>query len=96
MTENLTLLSVPFSEEEKVTSSTMRELLVLYKYYVGKYIGHLRGKNIVHFCDNKGMASVMAKGSEYEHPVRGGVEVVDRGGDGHGGLGIQGSLAHGE
>ena len=63
VTNNSTLLLVPFLEEEKASSSTMRELLVLYKYYVENDISHLRGSNIVHFCDNSGVASIMFKGS---------------------------------
>ena len=63
LTNNTTLLSVPFSVEEKAASSTMRELLVLHKYYVNNNLDYLRGLEIVHFYDNKRVAASMAKGS---------------------------------
>ena len=60
---NATLISFKFTCEEMLGSSTLRELLVLFKFYVLTDIQHLAGLNIVHFCDNKGVSSIMEKGS---------------------------------
>ena len=64
---NETLVSFPFSEEEMRGSSTLRELLVLYKFYVLGIISDLAGLYIVHYCDNKGVAAIMEKGSGKPH-----------------------------
>ena len=47
---NETLVSFPFTEEEMRGSSTLRELLVLYKFYVLGDISYLAGLFIVHYC----------------------------------------------
>ena len=44
-------------------SSTLRELLVLYKFYVLGDILFLAGLKIIHYCDNMGVAAIMEKGS---------------------------------
>ena len=41
LTNNKTLLSLPFSPEEEIESSTMRELNVFYKYYMKNNLSHL-------------------------------------------------------
>ena len=60
---NATLISFKFTLEEMLGSSTLRELLVLFKFYVLTDIQHLAGLNIVHYCDNKGVSAIMEKGS---------------------------------
>ena len=49
--------------EEMLGSFTLRELLVLFKFYVLTDLQHLAGLNIVHFCENCGVSSIMEKGS---------------------------------
>ena len=63
MIENSTLIYFPFTSEEMLGSSTMRELLVLFKFYCHTDLKHLTGLSIVHYCDNRGVAAIMAKGS---------------------------------
>ena len=60
---NETLVSFQFTLEEMRGSSTLRELLVLFKFYVLGDISFLAGLKIIHYCDNMGVASIMEKGS---------------------------------
>ena len=56
-----------FSEEERVTSSTHRELLALQFTYSSPIIEKLRGHSIVHLCDNMAVSEICAKGSKRPH-----------------------------
>ena len=80
LTHNKTLLSVPFSPEERGESSTMRELLVLHKYYMNNNLQQLRGLVIVHYCDNKGVEAIMVKESpkDYLHNLARDIFVTTR------------------
>ena len=59
---NETLLSLPFSKEQMEQSSTWRELFVLHAFYTSRQAEALRGKTILHLCDNVGVSLIIRKG----------------------------------
>ena len=58
-----TLLSVPFSAEQMLRSSTWRELFVLHEFYTSDRSNYLKNKTVLHLSDNMGVRSIIAKGS---------------------------------
>ena len=58
-----TLLSVPFSPEQALLSSTWREMFVLSSFYTSDKSYYLRDKTVLHLSDNMGVRSIVAKGS---------------------------------
>ena len=59
-----TLLSLPFSEEQKLESSMWCELFVLYTFYCSKEAERYRGKVVLHLCDNAALSAIINKGSK--------------------------------
>ena len=58
-----TLISESLMPEESNTSSTLREILVFYKFYCRPQTAQYRDQTLIHFTDNQTAASILVKGS---------------------------------
>lgn len=61
------LLRRSFDEEERKSSSTMRELLALKFIYTSSIAEPWKGLRILHLTDNQGVASIVQNGSKKQH-----------------------------
>ena len=59
-----TLLSLPFSEEEQLKSSTWKELCILELFYTSPGAARYSGRTVLHLTDNVNVRQIVKKGSK--------------------------------